>query len=98
MKMLKKISAVKARKNFGQMMDQVALRGDDYIIERSGRPMAVMIPMDRYNQILQAQKKAKESLEKFWEKMDTADEEEIAQVVGEAISSVRSGKFNPKKQ
>ncbi len=94
--MLKKISAVKARKNFGQVMDQVAIRGDDYIIERSGRPMAVMIPMDRYYQILQAQEKAKASLEEIWEKMAGADEKEIAQTIGEAISSVRAPK--PQKQ
>jgi hypothetical protein len=30
MKMLKKISAMKARQNLGQVMNEVALRGDDY--------------------------------------------------------------------
>ena len=90
--MLKKISAVKARQNFGQIMDQVAIRGDDFIIERSGRPMAVMIPMDRYYQILQAQKKASASLEEVWGKMKGADQKEVAQAIGEAISSVRVAK------
>jgi prevent-host-death family protein len=94
--MLKKISAVKARQNFGRVMDQVAIRGDDYIIERSGRPMAVMVPMDRYYQILQSQEKAQASLEIVWEKMRGADEGEIAQAIGEAVSSVKPS--NPKKQ
>jgi hypothetical protein len=36
---LRKISALKARQNLGQVMNEVALRGDDYIIERAGRPL-----------------------------------------------------------
>lgn len=34
--MYKKISALKARQNLGQVMNEVALKGDDYIIERPG--------------------------------------------------------------
>jgi prevent-host-death family protein len=36
---LKKISALKARQNLGQIINKVALRGDDYIIEQAGRPL-----------------------------------------------------------
>ena len=31
--MLKKISAMKVRQNLGQVMNEVALRGDDYVVE-----------------------------------------------------------------
>ena len=100
MKMLKKISAVKARNNLGQVMNEVAIRirGDDYIIERPGQPMVVMIPMDRYYQILQTQEQTKKSLEEIWEKMEGVNEEEIGQVIGEAISSVRVSKPKFKKK
>jgi len=96
--MLKKISAVKARQNLGQVMNEVAIRGDDYIIERSGQPMVVMIPMERYYQILQTQKQSKESLEEIWRKMEGVDEKEMGQVIGETISSVRVSKPKPKKK
>ena len=36
--MLKKISAMKVRQNLGQVMNEVALRGDDYVVERAGKP------------------------------------------------------------
>ncbi len=33
---LKKISALKARQNLGQIINEVAFRGNDYIIEQAG--------------------------------------------------------------
>ena len=98
MKMLKKISAMKARQNLGQVMNEVAIKGDDYIIERSGRPMVVMIPMDRYYQLLQSQDEAKESLQAIWKKMEGADKKELGQAIGEAISSVRASRAQAQNQ
>lgn len=46
--MLKKISAQKARQRFGELMDEVRIRGDRYIIERGDRPMVAVIPMEEY--------------------------------------------------
>jgi hypothetical protein len=36
------INAGKARVNFGQMLDEVFYKGDHFIIERDGRPMAAV--------------------------------------------------------
>jgi hypothetical protein len=38
--MYKKISALKVRQNLGQIMNEVSLTGDKYIIERAGKPLA----------------------------------------------------------
>jgi len=54
--------------------------------------------MDRYYQILQTQEQTKKSLEEIWEKMEGVNEEEIGQVIGEAISSVRVSKPKFKKK
>jgi len=45
--MHKTISALKARQNLGQVMNEVALRGDEYIIERAGKPLVAMITMGK---------------------------------------------------
>jgi hypothetical protein len=37
--MYKKISALKVRQNLGQIMNEVSLTGDKYIIERAGKPL-----------------------------------------------------------
>jgi antitoxin (DNA-binding transcriptional repressor) of toxin-antitoxin stability system len=43
--LIKKINAMQARQNFGSMIDQVFYRGDQFVIERDGRPMAAVIPL-----------------------------------------------------
>ena len=46
------INAVKARENFGQMLNEVYYRGDQFIIERAGRPMAAIIPLSQLEELL----------------------------------------------
>jgi prevent-host-death family protein len=41
----KKINAMKARQSFGTILEEVFYRGDRYIIERAGKPMAALIPL-----------------------------------------------------
>jgi len=43
----KKINAMKARQNFGQMLEEVYYRGEQFVIERAGRPMAAVIPLSQ---------------------------------------------------
>lgn len=45
MKAVKKISALKARKNLGQLLEEVYNQGVQYVIERAGRPMAAVVPL-----------------------------------------------------
>jgi hypothetical protein len=45
------ITAIKARQNMGEMLNRVLLKHDEFIIERGGKPMAAVIPMDRLEQI-----------------------------------------------
>ena len=41
----KTINAMKARQNFGQMIEEVYYKGEQFIIERAGRPMAAVVPV-----------------------------------------------------
>jgi prevent-host-death family protein len=43
--MVKKMNALKARKNLGQLLEEVYYKGDQYVIERAGRPMAAVVPV-----------------------------------------------------
>ena len=49
-----KIAAIKARQNLGELLNRVALRRDEFIIERGGRPLAAMIPIEKFEQIKDA--------------------------------------------
>ena len=46
--MLKKLNAVKARQNLGQLMNEVSIKEDDYIIERAGKELVAIIPIAKY--------------------------------------------------
>jgi prevent-host-death family protein len=46
--MKRRLSAVEARKKLGEILEGVYYRGDEVIIERAGKPMAVVIPVKIY--------------------------------------------------
>jgi prevent-host-death family protein len=82
--MLKKISAMKARQNLGQLLNEVSIRGDSFIIERAGKPLAVLVDMERFELLQEDQNFALQALKKVWDKMAGADPEEIQQAIKEA--------------
>ncbi len=43
--MVKKVNALKARQNLGQLLEEVYYKGDQYIIQRAGNPMAAVVPL-----------------------------------------------------
>ena len=48
--MRKTVNAVKARGSLGQILEEVYSRRDQYVIERSGKPMAAVVPVEQYEQ------------------------------------------------
>jgi len=87
--MLKKISAQKARQNFGELMDEVRLRGDRYIVNRGEKPLVAVIPVEEYV----AWEQARERLYKRIVEMRQANEEKesslLEQQIKEALEAVR---------
>jgi prevent-host-death family protein len=84
MAMLKKISAMKARQNLGQLLNEVSIRGDSFVIERAGKPLAALVDMERFQQLQEDQSSALQALKKAWEKMAGADHQEIQEAIEEA--------------
>jgi prevent-host-death family protein len=87
--MVKKISALKARQNLGRIMDEVALGGDDYIVERSGRPLVAIVRIEKYQQIKDSRKVALQALGKIWEKMKNETPGVIEKTVKEGAREAR---------
>ncbi len=42
---IKTISAMDARRHFGDLMNRVSINGDEYIIKRAGKPLVRMSPI-----------------------------------------------------
>ena len=86
--MLKTINALKARRNLGQLLEEVFYRGDQFVIERAGKAMAVVISASEY----EAYKKQREEDMKVFDeirKKNKGAKEEVERDVQKAIEAVR---------
>ena len=48
------ISTMDVRKRVGDILNRVALRGDEFLIERKGKPLAVIMPVEKADAIRRA--------------------------------------------
>lgn len=49
--MADKVSTIEVRQRIGDMLNRVALRHDEFIIERKGKPLAALVPIERLEQM-----------------------------------------------
>ena len=49
--MAAKVSTMDVRARIGDMLNRVALRHDEFIIERKGKPLAALVPVERLEQM-----------------------------------------------
>lgn len=49
--MTDKVSTMEVRQRIGDMLNRVALRHDEFIIERKGKPLAALVPIERLEQM-----------------------------------------------
>ena len=83
------VSAMKVRQNLGRIMNEASLRGDDFIIERAGKPMAVLVSVDKYRIMERDREKARIALDSIRGKMKKAVPDEVDALVGEAVKATR---------
>jgi prevent-host-death family protein len=46
-----KVSTMEVRQRIGDLLNRVALRHDEFIIERKGQPLAALVPVERLEQM-----------------------------------------------
>ena len=49
--MAEKVSTLDVRQRIGDLLNRVALRQDEFIIERKGRALAALVPVERLEQL-----------------------------------------------
>ncbi len=86
--MTRRINALAARKNLGELLEGVFYRGDEVIVERAGKPMGVIIPLAQYERIERGRAEARARIEAQWlrmpETVDMSDAE--AEILREATA------------
>jgi prevent-host-death family protein len=96
--MRKKISALKVRQNLEQVMNGVALRGDEYIIERAGKPLVAIIPIEKYRAMQVDVDAFYESLGKMGASSKDENSSTMQRLIEEAVGAYRKAKAKAKAQ
>ena len=87
--MAKHISARDARNNFADLVGSVHYGGEEIIVERSGRPVAAVIPVKMYERLVAERRARFEVMERIRSRLPQASLEEIYNDVSKAIAKVR---------
>lgn len=92
--MTEKVSTIDVRQRIGDLLNRVALRHDEFVIERKGKPLAALVPIERLEQMRRfARRHAMAILDQ--RKQSTITEEEALDI---ALEAQRSARKQPRKR
>jgi prevent-host-death family protein len=95
--MTEKVSTIDVRQRIGDLLNRVALRHDEFVIERKGKPLAALVPIERLQQMRRfARRHALELLER--QKQSTVSEEQALEIALEAQRSARRQARKPRRR
>ncbi len=87
--MFKRINALKARQNLGRLLEEVYYKGDQYIIDRAGKPMAAVVPLWQLEALKVRRGRLFGMVEKVWRSTAKAKPETIEREVAGAVRAIR---------
>lgn len=90
--MTKSIGSREARSNFSHMIDEVHFGGQVVIVERSGRPMVAIIPIDDYRRLIAEREGRFQVFDEIRRRMPELSAKEVERDVTEAIAALRNGR------
>lgn len=95
--MTEKVSTIDVRQRIGDLLNRVALRHDEFVIERKGKPLAALVPIERLEQMRRfARRHALELLER--QKQSTVREAQALEIAMEAQRSARKRVRKPRRR
>ena len=88
--MVKKVAAMKVRDNLGQILDEVYYRGDEVVIERAGKAMAILVPVARYEQYQRDRQERFKILDQIKTKARRIPAKRLDATIAEALRASRA--------
>jgi prevent-host-death family protein len=88
--MVEHVGAREARNKFADLLGNVHYGGQVVIVERSGKPMVAVIPVEMYQQVIAEREIRFQVLDRIRSRVPEVSAEEVTQDVAEAIEAVRS--------
>lgn len=88
--MEKEVSANELQGMLIEFLNGVSQKGDQLIVKHADKPLAAIIPIDIYKQMLKQREKSFSVLNKIWENVPTVCEEEAQTDIEQAIIEGRA--------
>ena len=88
--MLKKVNALKARQNFGQLVEEVYYKGDQFVIERAGKPMAAVVPLWQLEDRSKRRERLSANVQNVWWSNAKVRPSVIEREVERAVRAIRT--------
>ncbi len=83
------IGARDLRQRLAEILGKVGFGGDVAVVERSGKPMAAIIPIEMYRQLIAEREARFAVIREIQENTPDLPEEQIKSIVAETIREVR---------
>lgn len=87
--MAKEVSALKVRGSLGELLEEVYYRGEEFIVKRGKKPMAVLIPVEEFENFKRQREKDMEIFDMIHENAPGRTAAEVEADVEEALKAVR---------
>lgn len=87
--MKKEVSTTELQVKLGELLEGIHRNGDKLIIKRANKPLAAIVPIEVYEEILQQRENAFSVLDRIWKKVLAVSEEEAQADIEQAIAEVR---------
>ena len=86
------VGAREARQRFADLIGRVGYGKEVAIVERSGKPMMALIPIELYEQLVAEREARFQVLDRIRMRLPDIPEEEIERDVNQAIAEVRANR------
>ena len=83
------VGAREARQRFADLLGRVGYGGEIAIVERSGKPMVALIPVELYQQLVAEREARFQVLDRIRSKLPEIPGEEVEKDVSQAIDALR---------
>lgn len=91
--MVKRVPALKARQQLGTILDEVRYRGTEVIVERGGRPVAVVVSVEAYKRYRRLREQAFDRIDAVRERLaGQLSSGNLEALVEEEVRTVRKRK------
>ncbi|MYE91256.1 type II toxin-antitoxin system Phd/YefM family antitoxin [Candidatus Poribacteria bacterium] len=95
--MRKEVSTTELHQKLGELLDRVYRNGDRLIIKRADTPLAAIVPIEAYQEMLQQREQAFSVLDRIWEKVPGVSEE-AQEDIEQAIAEARAEKIRKRSK